>query len=120
MIATPYASGFDHFFIADEVQFKFDRCLRFLQETVSLLYKLQDVYFLSITKDASLHRYRIFLLLALGILWDLLSTFWLVIQAVPTLYCLLGATDLVCLKSFDCLYTVDQDQGMLCKEVEMY
>ncbi|CAL5418643.1 unnamed protein product [Camellia sinensis] len=34
VIATPYASGFDHFFIADEVQFKFDRCLRFLQETV--------------------------------------------------------------------------------------
>lgn len=35
VIATPYASGFDHLFIADEVQFKFDRCLRFLQETVS-------------------------------------------------------------------------------------
>ncbi|TYI50130.1 hypothetical protein E1A91_D12G080600v1 [Gossypium mustelinum] len=34
VIATPYASGFDYFFIADEVQFKFDRCLRFLQETV--------------------------------------------------------------------------------------
>lgn len=34
VIATPYASGFDHFFIADEVQFKFDRCLRLLQETV--------------------------------------------------------------------------------------
>ncbi|XP_012088659.1 uncharacterized protein LOC105647254 isoform X1 [Jatropha curcas] len=34
VIATPYASGFDHFFIADEVQFKFDRCFRFLQETV--------------------------------------------------------------------------------------
>ncbi|KAG8649479.1 uncharacterized protein LOC110621745 [Manihot esculenta] len=34
VIATPYASGFDHFFIADEVQFKFDRCLRFLQDTV--------------------------------------------------------------------------------------
>lgn len=32
VIATPYASGFDHFYIADEVQFKFDRCLRFLQE----------------------------------------------------------------------------------------
>lgn len=31
VIATPYASGFDHNFIADEVQFKFDRCLRFLQ-----------------------------------------------------------------------------------------
>ena len=38
MIATPYASGFDYFFIADEVQFKFDRCLRFLQETVSCLF----------------------------------------------------------------------------------
>lgn len=35
MIATPYASGFDHFFIADEVQFKFDRCLRNLDEPVS-------------------------------------------------------------------------------------
>nr|XP_043606115.1 uncharacterized protein LOC122578263 [Erigeron canadensis] len=34
VIATPYASGFDHFFIADEVQFKFDRCLRYLDETV--------------------------------------------------------------------------------------
>ncbi|GAV86900.1 DUF1350 domain-containing protein [Cephalotus follicularis] len=34
VIATPYASGFDYFFIADEVQFKFDRCIRFLQETV--------------------------------------------------------------------------------------
>lgn len=37
VIATPYASGFDHFLIADEVQFKFDRCLRFLKEPVSLL-----------------------------------------------------------------------------------
>ncbi|KAG6653730.1 uncharacterized protein LOC122309768 [Carya illinoinensis] len=34
VIATPYASGFDHFFIADEVQFKFDRCYRFMQETI--------------------------------------------------------------------------------------
>ncbi|KAG5521708.1 hypothetical protein RHGRI_034059 [Rhododendron griersonianum] len=34
VIATPYASGFDHFFIADEVQLKFDRCHRSLQETV--------------------------------------------------------------------------------------
>ncbi|CAA2968488.1 Gut esterase 1 [Olea europaea subsp. europaea] len=34
VIATPYASGFDHFLIADEVQFKFERCLRFLHETV--------------------------------------------------------------------------------------
>ncbi|XP_010530680.1 PREDICTED: uncharacterized protein LOC104807194 [Tarenaya hassleriana] len=34
VIATPYPSGFDHFFIADEVQFKFDRCCRALQETV--------------------------------------------------------------------------------------
>ncbi|KAK6942050.1 Protein of unknown function DUF1350 [Dillenia turbinata] len=34
VIATPYASGFDHFFIADEVQFKFDRCFRFLKETI--------------------------------------------------------------------------------------
>lgn len=36
VIATPYASGFDHFFIADEAQFKFDRCYRFLRETVSI------------------------------------------------------------------------------------
>ncbi|KAI3951888.1 hypothetical protein MKW92_043747 [Papaver armeniacum] len=35
VIATPYASGFDHFFIADEVQFKFDRCLRLLHDTVN-------------------------------------------------------------------------------------
>lgn len=35
VVATPFASGFDHFFIADEVQFKFDRCLRFLQDTVN-------------------------------------------------------------------------------------
>ncbi|KAM6570256.1 hypothetical protein CsatB_018241 [Cannabis sativa] len=35
VIATPYASGFDYFFIADEVQFKYDRCLRFLRDTVS-------------------------------------------------------------------------------------
>ncbi|XP_047340679.1 uncharacterized protein LOC124944468 [Impatiens glandulifera] len=34
VIATPYASGFDHFYIADETQFKFDRCLRSLQESV--------------------------------------------------------------------------------------
>ncbi|KAK7250682.1 hypothetical protein RIF29_33270 [Crotalaria pallida] len=34
IIATPYASGFDHFLIADEVQFKFDRCYRLLQDTV--------------------------------------------------------------------------------------
>ncbi|CAA0839045.1 Protein of unknown function (DUF1350 [Striga hermonthica] len=33
VIATPYASGFDHFLIADEAQFKFERCLRYLQET---------------------------------------------------------------------------------------
>jgi hypothetical protein len=35
VIATPYASSFDHFFIADEVQFKFDRCLRNLDEPVN-------------------------------------------------------------------------------------
>lgn len=37
VIATPYASGFDHFLIADEVQFKYDRCLRALQEAVEEL-----------------------------------------------------------------------------------
>lgn len=36
VIATPYASGFDHFLIADEAQFKFDRCLRSLQEVSNL------------------------------------------------------------------------------------
>ncbi|KAL8153144.1 hypothetical protein V2J09_010904 [Rumex salicifolius] len=35
VIATPYASGFDHFLIADEAQFKFDRCLRCLQEVAT-------------------------------------------------------------------------------------
>lgn len=30
VIATPFASGFDHLRIADEAQFKFDRCLRAL------------------------------------------------------------------------------------------
>ncbi|CAN0903717.1 hypothetical protein LINGRAHAP2_LOCUS22709 [Linum grandiflorum] len=34
VIATPYASGFDYFQIADEVQFKFDRAFRFLQDPV--------------------------------------------------------------------------------------
>ncbi|PKA60231.1 hypothetical protein AXF42_Ash008290 [Apostasia shenzhenica] len=33
VIATPFASGFDHFSIADEVQFKCDRCLRSLDDT---------------------------------------------------------------------------------------
>ncbi|CAI0399473.1 unnamed protein product, partial [Linum tenue] len=33
VIATPYASGFDYFHIADEAQFKFDRAFRFLQES---------------------------------------------------------------------------------------
>ncbi|OWM89835.1 hypothetical protein CDL15_Pgr024584 [Punica granatum] len=42
VIATPYPSGFDHFFIADEVQFKFDRCYRFLQETIEIL--LEELY----------------------------------------------------------------------------
>ncbi|CAL1406265.1 unnamed protein product [Linum trigynum] len=37
VIATPYASGFDYFHIADEAQFKFDRALRFLQEPVQNL-----------------------------------------------------------------------------------
>ncbi|XP_042057837.1 uncharacterized protein LOC121802276 isoform X1 [Salvia splendens] len=34
VIATPYASGFDHFLIADEAQFKFERCMRSLKDTV--------------------------------------------------------------------------------------
>ncbi|KAL5708681.1 hypothetical protein ACHQM5_019447 [Ranunculus cassubicifolius] len=36
VIATPYASGFDQFRIADEAQFKYDRCLRSLQEVSDL------------------------------------------------------------------------------------
>ncbi|KAJ0969301.1 hypothetical protein J5N97_022178 [Dioscorea zingiberensis] len=35
VIATPFASGFDHFLIADEVQFKYDRCIRSLKDTVN-------------------------------------------------------------------------------------
>lgn len=35
VIATPFASGFDHFLIADEVQLKFDSCLRMLKDTVN-------------------------------------------------------------------------------------
>lgn len=38
IIATPYASGFDYFLIADEVQFKFDRCHRAFSESVSFLF----------------------------------------------------------------------------------
>ncbi|CAK9322472.1 unnamed protein product [Citrullus colocynthis] len=34
IIATPYASGFDYFLIADEVQFKFDRCHRAFLDSV--------------------------------------------------------------------------------------
>eukprot|EP00252_Welwitschia_mirabilis_P009889 TRINITY_DN22817_c0_g1_i2.p1 TRINITY_DN22817_c0_g1~~TRINITY_DN22817_c0_g1_i2.p1 ORF type:complete len:365 (-),score=54.05 TRINITY_DN22817_c0_g1_i2:224-1318(-) len=34
VVATPYASGFDYLQIADEVQFKFDRCFRVLQGNV--------------------------------------------------------------------------------------
>ncbi|CAN6454305.1 unnamed protein product [Victoria cruziana] len=37
VVATPFASGFDHFLIADEVQFKFDRCLRILHDSVNEL-----------------------------------------------------------------------------------
>ncbi|KAL5697968.1 hypothetical protein ACHQM5_029061 [Ranunculus cassubicifolius] len=36
VIATPFASGLDHFRIADEAQFKFDRCVRSLPEVVDL------------------------------------------------------------------------------------
>ncbi|GAA0144775.1 hypothetical protein LIER_05132 [Lithospermum erythrorhizon] len=39
VIATPYASGFDYFYITDEVQLKYDRCLRSLQDTVQDLPK---------------------------------------------------------------------------------
>jgi hypothetical protein len=34
VIATPFASGFDHFSIADEVQFKFDRCMRYMEQPI--------------------------------------------------------------------------------------
>ncbi|CAN1180029.1 hypothetical protein LINPERHAP2_LOCUS34556 [Linum perenne] len=48
VIATPYASGFDYFQIADEVQFKFDRAYRFLQDSrvvilTDVFVKVQDV-----------------------------------------------------------------------------
>lgn len=45
MIATPYASGFDYFYIVDEVQLKADRCLRFLQETVSFDLSFTELIF---------------------------------------------------------------------------
>ncbi|CAM6092247.1 unnamed protein product [Calypogeia fissa] len=32
IVATPFASGFDHLRIADEVQFKFDRCMRSIRD----------------------------------------------------------------------------------------
>ncbi|GAB2261672.1 hypothetical protein Droror1_Dr00002669 [Drosera rotundifolia] len=35
IVATPFSSGFDHFAIADEAQFKFDRTLRVLNESES-------------------------------------------------------------------------------------
>ncbi|XP_031500291.1 uncharacterized protein LOC116264296 [Nymphaea colorata] len=37
VVATPFASGLDHFLIADEVQFKFDRCLHLLHDSVNEL-----------------------------------------------------------------------------------
>jgi hypothetical protein len=35
VIATPFASGFDHLRIADETQFKFDRCIRSLRDDLA-------------------------------------------------------------------------------------
>ncbi|KAJ8420271.1 hypothetical protein Cgig2_030272 [Carnegiea gigantea] len=66
VIATPYASGFDHFLIADEVQYKFDRCLRAMQETVSLGFSHVSLRIIS-------HRNSLFL--ASGIHWDRSSTY---------------------------------------------
>ncbi|RXH71725.1 hypothetical protein DVH24_025226 [Malus domestica] len=62
VIATPYASGFDHFFIADETQIKFDRCYRFLKETVcfyflsseSVCFEFCLIFFLRCTKPEML------------------------------------------------------------------
>jgi hypothetical protein len=52
VIATPYASGFDHFYIADDVQFKFDRCLRNLVEPVSSTLQLLTLVLVHHTKYA--------------------------------------------------------------------
>jgi hypothetical protein len=53
VIATPYASGFDHFYIADDVQFKFDRCLRNLTEPVSSTLQLLTMVLVHHTKYAN-------------------------------------------------------------------
>lgn len=47
VIATPYGSGFDYFYIADEVQLKADRCLRFFQDTVSFDLSSMELFFFS-------------------------------------------------------------------------
>lgn len=77
VIATPYASGFDHFSIADEVQIKFDRCLRSLQERVSVQFLCFSCFsvILLVHCFACFCRLKNFLLLALGIHWALSSTY---------------------------------------------
>lgn len=48
IIATPYASGFDHLRIADEAQFKFDRCMRALLDEYK--YRPLVQYLISLSK----------------------------------------------------------------------
>ncbi|XP_035834967.1 uncharacterized protein LOC110880677 isoform X2 [Helianthus annuus] len=44
VIATPYASGFDHFPIADKVQFKYDRCKIFHLLALDILLDLSSIF----------------------------------------------------------------------------
>ncbi|GFY88066.1 Gut esterase [Actinidia rufa] len=44
VIATPYASGFDHFFIADDVQLKFDRYKIFPLLGLDILWDLSSTF----------------------------------------------------------------------------
>ena len=80
VIAMPYASGFDYFFIADEVQFKFDRCFRFLRETVSTIvfFILSFLFFIFKLKQNS--RYLMLQVsdlptFGIGHSWDMSSTY---------------------------------------------
>lgn len=105
IIATPYASGFDYFSIADEVQFKFDRCFRSLHSHVSYFFSekpdflitnprlycsmanfrkndywswQEHMWILTLFYLLVSSRLTTFRLLELGIHWDLSSTCWLV------------------------------------------
>ncbi|KAI9157650.1 hypothetical protein LWI28_025781 [Acer negundo] len=52
VVATPYASGFDYFYIADEVQLKVDRCLRFLDDTIRSYYGISRNLLIKFKDDA--------------------------------------------------------------------